>query len=179
VTYGKPYRTQTYDRAVAALQTLLKEEGPAQVYRACGDAVAYLQFAHSQFTQSGSASSEQERTSNRPDVGKVANSTSGSRRDRKAAVGEVGEPQAYTIRMAAAKLSMSHAHVERLVATGELFSVKTGGNRLIPAWATVVYLRDLCREYDPNGRYANEYPIEDGVEQAKTPSRGRSKRMEY
>ena len=43
MTYGKPYRTATHDRAVAALQALLKEEGPAQVYRACGDAVAYLQ----------------------------------------------------------------------------------------------------------------------------------------
>ena len=43
MTYSKPYRTATYDRAVAALQALLQEEGPAQVYRACGDAVAYLQ----------------------------------------------------------------------------------------------------------------------------------------
>ena len=43
MTHSKPYRTATYDRAVAALQALLQEEGPAQVYRACGDAVAYLQ----------------------------------------------------------------------------------------------------------------------------------------
>lgn len=43
MAYGKPYRTPTYDRAVAALQALLNEEGPAQVYRACGDAVAYLE----------------------------------------------------------------------------------------------------------------------------------------
>lgn len=43
MTYSKPYRTATYERAVAALQALLQEEGPAQVYRACGDAIAYLQ----------------------------------------------------------------------------------------------------------------------------------------
>ena len=30
MTYDKPYRTATYDRAVAALQTLLQEEDPAQ-----------------------------------------------------------------------------------------------------------------------------------------------------
>lgn len=43
MTHSKTYRTETYDCAVAALQTLLNEEGPAQVYRACGDAVAYLE----------------------------------------------------------------------------------------------------------------------------------------
>ncbi len=53
VTYGKPYRTATYDRAVAALQALLKEEGPAQVYRACGDAVAYLERTIGSSTQAG------------------------------------------------------------------------------------------------------------------------------
>src|SRR5690242_4050471 len=79
--------------------------------------------------------------------------------DRTVTPGDVGEPLLYNIRQAAGKLGMSFSIVERLVASGELFSVKAGGRRLIPAWATVAYVRDLCQAHDRDGRYAAEYDI--------------------
>ena len=72
---------------------------------------------------------------------------------------DIGEPLLYSIRQAAAKLGMSYPTVERLIARGELFSVKAEGKRLIPAWATVAYMRDLCAAHDPAGRYAAEYRL--------------------
>ena len=72
---------------------------------------------------------------------------------------DIGEPLLYSIRQAAAKLGMSYPTVERLIARGELFSVKAEGKRLIPAWATVAYMRDLCAAHDPAGRYAAEYSL--------------------
>ena len=72
---------------------------------------------------------------------------------------DIGEPLLYTIRQAAAKLGMSYPTVERLIARGEMFSVKAEGKRLIPAWATVAYMRDLCAAHDPAGRYAAEYSL--------------------
>ncbi len=65
----------------------------------------------------------------------------------------------YDIRQAGAKLAMSYRTVERLIARGELFSVKAEGKRLIPAWATVTYMRTLCADADRDGRYAEEYRI--------------------
>ena len=72
---------------------------------------------------------------------------------------DIGEPLLYSIRQTAAKLGMSYPTVERLIARGELFSVKAEGKRLIPAWATVAYMRDLCAAHDPAGRYAAEYSL--------------------
>lgn len=78
---------------------------------------------------------------------------------RKIEPANIGEPLLYTIRQAAGKLSMSYPTVERLIARGELFSVKAEGKRLIPAWATVAYTRQLCEQADPHGRFAHEYGL--------------------
>lgn len=56
----------------------------------------------------------------------------------------VGEPLLYTTQQAAAKLNVSVPTVERLIRRDALWSVKVGRKRLIPAWATVAYLRAVC-----------------------------------
>lgn len=56
----------------------------------------------------------------------------------------VGEPLLYTTRQAATKLNVSVPTVERLIAHEALWSVKVGRRRLIPAWATIAYLRAIC-----------------------------------
>lgn len=87
---------------------LLKEEGPAQVYRACGDAVAYLQ----QTPPTTETAERVERVETLPDG-----------------------PLLLDMKKAAERLGMSTTFLYPLVVRGEIASVKLGPRRKIPYWA--------------------------------------------
>jgi excisionase family DNA binding protein len=57
---------------------------------------------------------------------------------------------AYSVEEAAQKLSVSRSHVYRLLAMGELMSVKLGSRRLIERAELVRFLRRQ-RQYRPSG----------------------------
>lgn len=123
MTYGKPYRTQTYDRAVAALQALFIEEGPTQVYRACGDAVAYLE----------------QTISARETVQQAAPKE-----------GQNGEPKErkllLSVKEAVALLPFSRATFERERRHGHIKVVYVGSRVFAPYLALEEYVRQLCEE---------------------------------
>ena len=128
VTYGKPYRTATYDRAVAALQALLTEEGPAQVYRACGDAVAYLERTIGSSTQASSTDTE----NNEPRRPKLLLS-------QKEAADELG-------------IGLSLFMQER--DAGRIAVLRVGHRRLMPYVALQEYVK---RRYEEQGFTLGEY----------------------